>query len=738
MDDKQIIHPHHKTMHKVKKLQKSLLVVAVFFVIVIACLFVLISQMFAVIDFRMAGNDAKESMANIVSGNSTDTSKMSVFYSKLGFSLSYDISIYDVSAQSAGSNALIDSPGELSKRQDFSSVILKSKSDISEGLFEYSEFSMNTNENKYFWDTLGGQSASSDKMNYLVQYATSPLLTDSSKSITSTTDENISGIIYKKMTISKDNSKYGISKPTEDTLYITIQNDRPYWILLKNTNILAASQVYEQVLLSIGFHVPESTLLSRSNARAASSSIRASKIPLASFKLPSKTSNIPDDLDSDTLVDVVAKNQPAVVRILFVYCADITLKSGSESVVFKDSCSGGVGSGSFVSSDGYIATNGHVVTSDPISTVVQSFGSIDEVSSLLAYLVKISSMTQLNADQLISGLQSGDTDAQDALANIGTLINKDSINESNQESSYSIQLGHTPVRLVKSGSRLKAVLNDAVINARLIDKDFNYDDIETVLNGGSFTTSDIAILKVKGDFPVVKLGDLGDVKIGDRITAIGFPGFIDGSTSTLKLQTVPTVTQGRVIDINSNQNSNGQKVIYSDVQIGQGNSGGPAFDKNGLQIGLMTYGEIDCVDSNCFGNGRARDIKDLKRLLEKNNINLKSSSITSDWYRALDFYVSGDYSSAITLFDKIKDDYPANYLAPALDSEARDKLGGKTDNSSSFATKNLFVGILAATTVIGVLSLTGIMLLILHHRKKYKEQLADFHSKNTSTQTQSG
>jgi len=78
----------------------------------------------------------------------------------------------------------------------------------------------------------------------------------------------------------------------------------------------------------------------------------------AGFVLPSNTSNVLQQLDKATLVNVIAKNQPAVVRILTVYCADITVTSGTASLKEKDSCSAGVGSGSIISSDGYIATNG--------------------------------------------------------------------------------------------------------------------------------------------------------------------------------------------------------------------------------------------------------------------------------------------------------------------------------------------------------------------------------------------
>ncbi len=94
---------------------------------------------------------------------------------------------------------------------------------------------------------------------------------------------------------------------------------------------------------------------------------------------------------------------------------------------------------------------------------------------------------------------------------------------------------------------------------------------------GSDPRSDIALLKLEGEnFPSVKLGDSGAVKVGQWVLAIGSPFGFDASVTagivSAKGRSLPT--------------ENYVPFIQTDVAINPGNSGGPLFDLDGKVIGI--------------------------------------------------------------------------------------------------------------------------------------------------------
>ena len=444
----------------------------------------------------------------------------------------------------------------------------------------------------------------------------------------------------------------------------------------------------------------------------------------AGFVLPSDTSNVPQRLDDATLVNVIAKNQPAVVRILTVYCADITLASGTVSLEVKDSCSAGVGSGSIISSDGYIATNGHVATISPKQALLDSLTSSEEIQRYLNYLVVAGLLSSAKATVIQTGVANDASGASDALNATIALIPLTTVTATNVDLQHAIQLGNEPVRLDSGGSRLAITYTSTIVRASLVDQDFDQEAAGQSLLTGQFTTSDVALLKMKGDYPYLRLGNSSSVQVGDQLTAIGFPAFIDNSVSTNQWQTVPSITQGKVTDIIADATSNGRKIIDTSVPIAQGESGGPSLNDAGEQIGLNTYSALKCKDLKCFGNGLVRDIADLKVLLKKNNITLATGGVTDDWSRGLTAYTSGNYTEALTAFKKVQDEYPPNYLVSPLAQLAREQTGSSTDISASFQARTVTMTLLTiAGGTLLVLIVTIIGLIIHFTRKHHREEV---------------
>jgi serine protease DegQ len=97
---------------------------------------------------------------------------------------------------------------------------------------------------------------------------------------------------------------------------------------------------------------------------------------------------------------------------------------------------------------------------------------------------------------------------------------------------------------------------------------------------GSDVETDIAVLKIDlADLPVIALGDVRALNVGDAVLAIGNP-FNVGQT----------VTAGIVSALDRKQRGSSpfQNFIQTDAAINPGNSGGALVDANGTLVGINT------------------------------------------------------------------------------------------------------------------------------------------------------
>lgn len=97
---------------------------------------------------------------------------------------------------------------------------------------------------------------------------------------------------------------------------------------------------------------------------------------------------------------------------------------------------------------------------------------------------------------------------------------------------------------------------------------------------GTDPKTDIALIKIKAgkNLPYVKLGDSGNLKVGEWVIAIGNPF---GLSQTVTAGIVSA--KGRVIGSGPYDD-----FIQTDASINPGNSGGPLFDLNGEVVGINT------------------------------------------------------------------------------------------------------------------------------------------------------
>ncbi len=98
---------------------------------------------------------------------------------------------------------------------------------------------------------------------------------------------------------------------------------------------------------------------------------------------------------------------------------------------------------------------------------------------------------------------------------------------------------------------------------------------------GADPSNDIAVLKVDSELPQARLGDAGDIMIGEQVLAIGNPfGFSH------------TVTVGVVSALHRRVQTGADSylgdLIQTDTSINPGNSGGPLLNIDGEVIGINT------------------------------------------------------------------------------------------------------------------------------------------------------
>ncbi len=454
--------------------------------------------------------------------------------------------------------------------------------------------------------------------------------------------------------------------------YMTVQNDRPYWLEMTVYSAVPENDKaeIESLIASVSFQKPDENLLTHADDADNTPAIKLAAQSSSSSSSSSKgvddknITNIPYEIDDSSLIKVVARNQIATVRVGAYRCADVryTAENGAQ-LNLSGLCMRGIGSGSIVSSDGYIATNGHVTD---ISTAGLFDNGIQDsmVDGYLSFLVRAGYLTQSEANQLLARAESGDGEAASTLLSFINRVPNSNITISNDQTSYIIQTSNDPIRWDANGW----VATKTNLMAKKIDSEVETND--RAFNRNSKKT-DVAILKADGEFPAVELGDINSLHEGSQITALGFPWIVDKGLDTTNATTVPTATQGQVDGIESD--AGGHTLFSMSAKIASGNSGGPAFDDSGRQVGINTYGSggDNCEDSgsknNCFGSGLARDIKDLKAMARKNNIRLSSDGeLTKLWKDGLEEFSHGRYSRATTYFEKLNSKYPNNYLVSRM------------------------------------------------------------------------
>lgn len=358
-------------------------------------------------------------------------------------------------------------------------------------------------------------------------------------------------------------------------------------------------------------------------------------------------------------------SKPAVVRIVDGAAGQILFAPpGLQPQVYNVQAIG-LGSGFFISSNGYVATNAHVVS--------MTHDGEDKAKQTLFY-------------QLVQQIaqQYGKDPRQ---------LNTQFIDQHSQLQSF--QIFHHVI--IPDGSSYPFEI-----------KQYGAPTGESNDQG-----KDVAIVKIEvKNAPILKLADSDKVQLQDHVTVIGYPGAADTfNTGTLSARSAfeATINDGKISA--KKQASSGAPILQTSTPATHGNSGGPVINDANEVVGLLTF-RGDTV------NGQ--EVSGFSFVVPSNTVMeyVKSAGATNNegptdtvYHEGLDAYWNQYYSTAIPKFEEVKRLFPQHSEVDRLiQSSQQAKAEGKEKSSFPFWVVAVIVGVLFILGLLLIILIVGIVI----------------------------
>jgi serine protease Do len=364
-------------------------------------------------------------------------------------------------------------------------------------------------------------------------------------------------------------------------------------------------------------------------------------------------------------------SKPSVVRIVDGAAGQIAFQPPGIPGQMYNVQAVALGSGFFISSNGYIATNAHVVS-------ITHDGE-DKAKQMLFW-----QLVQQIARQYGKDPRSLNTSFIDQHSTLQTF-----------------QLFHHVI--IPDGSSFP----------------FEIKQYGAPTGEGNDQGKDVAIVKIEvKNAPVLKLADSDKVQLQDHVTVIGYPGAADTFSSGLlssKSVFEATINDGKISA--KKQASSGAPILQTSTPATHGNSGGPVLNDANEVVGLLTF-RGDTV------NGQ--EVSGFSFVVPSNTVMeyVKSAGAsnvegpTDKLFReGLDYYWNQYYSNAIPKFEEVKRLFPQHSEVDRLvQSSQQAKAEGKEKSSFPF----WVIGLIAVVLILGFLLLIIIIVAIVVMRKRRK------------------
>jgi hypothetical protein len=336
-----------------------------------------------------------------------------------------------------------------------------------------------------------------------------------------------------------------------------------------------------------------------------------------------------DERDSERVEAMILRVKPAVVGILTDVRAEVTIRCGkNDTYVVKPDPDIENGTGFIIHPDGWIATNGHVVK--PVYK--------DDAEHIANFLQE--------AAKTACGPRLAKLPAAQRKARLEKIVNS-------PENRQGVKLIK---RLEVFFQKRMAVGTQIPPGVPAVVKAYSPPiDPESLPKGGGVPAKekqmlDAAIIKIEmTDLPTVDLAARSThVHLGENVYIIGFPGAVLWHDFlSAESRAASSVTFGRVSGFKLDVNE--RWVIQTDASISWGNSGGPAFNRNGEVVGAATFITTSVEgDQAIQGFNFLIPVQTVQQMAKDIGLTPKADDPFSDeWERAITAYFEGKHGEAL-------------------------------------------------------------------------------------------
>jgi rhodanese-related sulfurtransferase len=351
--------------------------------------------------------------------------------------------------------------------------------------------------------------------------------------------------------------------------------------------------------------------------------------------------------DVISLQEIILRAKPATVLVIAEVGSEVLLNCGSGLKKTSPAPFRETGTGWLIDSNGWIVTNGHVVqpAHEGPPWVVQ-----DQVQKAVT---DVCVYDEIERRGFAVG-QRPDLEDQLRRAAMGPALQ-----------SAKVELKPSLFVLLANGFRLPAKVE-------------KYSPpVSTDRAAGVMSGRDLALLGVEAsETPAFKLGESKNLKIGDPIHILGFPGVVlthELLNATAKVEA--SVTNGAISGFK--QDVQNQAVIQTDAPAAWGNSGGPAVNARGEVIGVLTFVSL----APGAGGGIVQGFNfvipadAVREFLRGTKVDLNDKSpFNEHWYAGLRKFFADDWKGALPSLqaaDRLQPEFPD---LRRLIAEAADKI----------------------------------------------------------------